>query len=1008
MSLLTKWSFKNKSAIGLLVVMAIVIGIMSYFRLPMEFLPSADNPQVTITAIGPGYDSRSMEAQVTTPLENALSGIKGKSSMFSTSGDGYSKVDINFESKANMKEAKAEVQEAVNAVSLPAGVMKPYVLQLNTSMIPVSQLSIAFQEGLSDKEIEIEQKKILNQLQEIDGVSNVMLDGKAAPTVSVKVDMNKLAQSGVPLQSLMGVLQGRSISASVGEKTIDGTTGNLKVVSSIDSIEALKKLPVAPGVKLGDITTITTKNAQESVSRLNGKEVLFAAINKEQNANSVTVGEGVQKKVDQINEENKKVDLNVFYSTSDMVVNSVNSMMQEVLMGALFATVVILIFLRNIRATLITIVSIPLSLGITLYLLSVSGVTLNIITLGGVAVAVGRLVDDSIVVIENIYRRLQHEKFSVDMIIGATKEVATAISASTITTVAVFLPMGLLEGALQAFLLPFALTVAYSLLASLLVALTVVPLLSSLLLKNTKMKEHEGSARFTNFLSWNLRHKYVSLSVAIILFFGSIITYSVMPKGAIDSSDKSLVSVSMTYPADTPVTKVIEEGKKLESYLIEQKDAVKYVLMQNGNSAESAKWGNVVSPTLVSLSIVMKDDSKTDAFMDGIKKQQSQFPDAEFTVGTMNIMGSGSTSVTVDIVGDNNENNAKVASELVEKVKAIDGVTKVSSNQQETKPVYNVKVDPVLANGQELAMQLQGMMNTIPLGSITLDQKQSSVVLEPLVNPSTLGDLNNVTVATATGVAPLSQLAKVEKTNEPSNLFHKDGNTYIRIIAQADAEKLSVVGKDVQKAVDGITPPEGVKILVGGASADQMSDMGSLYMIMLISIFLVYLIMVLTFKTLRAPFAIIMSLPLAAIGAVLGLIIARTTPDYTAVFGALMLVGIVVTNAIVLIDRVKHNEEHMTIREALLEAATTRMRPILMTAIATICAMLPLLFGQSETGSIVSQSLAIVVIGGLAVATVLTLVVVPVFYELLYFRKSAKQRRAQARLAAEVQASLQS
>lgn len=1002
MSIFTKWSFKNRSAIGLLVLMSLIIGVISYMRLPMEFLPAADNPQVTITAIGPGFDSGSMENQVTNPLENALSTVKGKKSMFSTSGDGYSKIDINFESATNMKDAKAEVQEAVGNVQLPQGVMKPYVLQLNTSMIPVSEISIAFADGLSDKQIEVEQKNVMRELQDLDGVGSVQLMGQAAPTVSVRIDPVKLAAANVPFQNLMSVLQGRNISASLGEKIIDGASGGIKVVSAIDSLDTLKKIPVAPGVALADISSIELKKAQESVSRLNGNEVLFAAISKEASANAVAVGKDVQKTVDRINEENKNVIVDVFYSTSDMVVTSVNSMMQEVLMGALFATVVILLFLRNFRATLITIISIPLSLGITLYLLSVSGVTLNVITLGGVAVAVGRLVDDSIVVIENIYRRLQHEKFSSDMIIGATKEVATAISASTITTVAVFLPMGLLDGALQAFLLPFALTLTYSLLASLLVALTVVPLLGSFLLRNTKMKEHEGSKRFADFLRWNLNHKYVTILLALALFVGSIATYMNMPKGAIDSSDASMISIALNYPSDTPVDKVIDEGKKLEAYLMEQKTYVKYVLMQNGNSQDAAKWGNVVSPTLVNLSVIMKKGVDAEDFINNVKAQKESFPGADLTVGAMDIMGSGSTNVNVDIVGEDVAANAKVAAELVEKIKAIEGVEKVTSNQEETKPVYSIKVNPATANAQELAMQLQGMMNAIPIGSVTLDKKESSVVLEPLFNPSKMNDLNNVVIGTAAGPKPLGQIASIEKTNEPSSLFHKDGKTYIRVTAQAEADQLSVVGKDVQKAADEITPPEGVEIKVGGASADQMDDMSSLFMIMLISIFLVYLIMVLTFKTLRAPFAIIMSLPLAAIGAVLGLIISRVTPDYTAVFGALMLVGIVVTNAIVLIDRVKHNEQHMTIREALLEAAAIRMRPILMTAIATICAMLPLLFGHSETGSIVSQSLAIVVIGGLAVATVLTLVVVPVIYELLYFRKSAKQRKEKTRAAAAI------
>lgn len=256
-----------------------------------------------------------------------------------------------------------------------------------------------------------------------------------------------------------------------------------------------------------------------------------------------------------------------------------------------------------------------------------------------------------------------------------------------------------------------------------------------------------------------------------------------------------------------------------------------------------------------------------------------------------------------------------------------------------------------------------------------------------------------MTIMTAAGPQPLSQVAALEVTDQPAMLYHKDGKPYVRITAEVDPKKVSAIGADIKKQTDGITLPDGVTLFAGGASADQAGDFGDLGMTALISIGLVYLIMVLTFKTLRAPLAIMFSLPLAAIGAIVALIISGVTPDFTALFGALMLIGIVVTNAVVLIDRIKQNEAHMSIRESILEATGTRMRPILMTAIATVCAMLPLLFGHSEQGSIVSQSLAIVVIGGLTAATLLTLLVVPAIYELLYFRKSAKERKKAAKSA---------
>lgn len=991
MTWLTKWSFGNKGAVGLLVVMALVVGVLSYTSLPMEFMPEADNPQVTVTVLGPGQDAHSMEANVTEPIEAATSAVKGKTEQMSTSGDGYAKVDIYFDGKTNMKDAAQEVEKAVGALHFPEGVMDPFIVQLNTSMIPISQLTMAFDEGITKDNLKLAEETVIPELQKIDGVANVALYGKTTPQVNVKLNPQAMAAKGVATAQVLGLLQGRSVSASIGEQTIGGQTGNVNVVSSIDSLDTLKKLPVAPGVTLQNIAAVEAATDQESVSRSNGKDVLFAVITKEASANAVDVGDKVREVAKDLTRSVKNAEVAVIFSTSDMVVTSVNSMMREVLLGALFATIVILIFLRNVRATLITAVSIPLSLAVTLYLLDVSGITLNIVTLGGVAVAVGRLVDDSIVVIENIHRRMQKESFSVHMIISATREVARAITTSTIATVAVFLPMGLLNGSLQAFLLPFALTVTYSLLTSLVVALTVVPLLSSWLLRSSSLKEHGPSRRFGHFLEWNLRHKWITLTLGLVLLVGSVAAYVTMPKGALDASDASNVTVQLVYPNNVPVKEVLEKGKQLEAELMKQPQA-ETVIMMTGNSADSAQWGSVTSLTQVDYTVMMKKDADAQVFLDQVRGMQKSYAGATLTANESSMMGGGSTSEYVDIVGDDLKSINSVAQAVAAKVKTVDGVQKVTSNMEDTKPVFAFGVNPAAANAQEISMQLAAMLNPVPLGQIELDGSPARVVLEPVLQPKEQRDLENITIMTAGGPQPLSTLATLEVTDQPAMLYHKDGKPYVRITAEADPKKVSAIGADIKKQTDSITLPAGVTLFAGGASAEQAGDFNDLGMTALISIGLVYLIMVLTFKTLRAPLAIMFSLPLAAIGAVVALIISGVTPDFTALFGALMLIGIVVTNAIVLIDRIKQNEEHMSVRESIIEAAGTRLRPILMTAIATICAMLPLLFGHSEQGSIVSQSLAIVVIGGLTAATLLTLVVVPAIYELLYFRKSAKER----------------
>ncbi|CAM3682948.1 efflux RND transporter permease subunit [Marinicrinis lubricantis] len=999
MTWFTKWAFKNKAAIILLIFMSIGIGIMSYAKMPMELLPEADNPQITITAIGPGYNAKSMEQQVTSPLEDSLQFVKGKTEMLSTSGDGYSQINLFYDSKMDLKEAKQEAQEAISAVQLPEGVMKPYVLLLNTSMIPVAQITVAFDDGLTDENMKLAETTIVNELKKIKGVAGVSLYGKTSPNVMIVPNQEKLTELGIPAQTLFGVLQGQNISASIGEQTIDNLSGNIQVTSQVNDLATLENLPVVPGVLLKDVAAVQVDSSQESVSRMNGKEILALDITKESTANQVAVGKALEERIAELNEEIPNVDIDVILNLADTIQSSVQHMMQEVLLGALFATIVILLFLRNFKATLITIVSIPLSLGITLYLLDLSGITLNIITLGGVAVAVGRLVDDSIVVIENIFRRMQKESFSIQMVIDATKEVAGAITSSTITTVAVFLPMGLLRGSLQAFLLPFALTISYSLLASLLVALTVVPILSFWLLKNSKMKEHEGPKRFNAFLKWNLNHKWVPIVLAVVLFVGSIGAYIAMPKGALDASDASYVTANLQYPSDTPVETVLEKGGQLEQFLMEQEEA-EFVIMSNGNSAEAAQWGSVTSPTLVSYTIVVKKGTDAENLIEHIEAQKSEYEGADLSVATMSLMSGSSTSIYVDFLGGTEEERAAAAQAAMEKIQDVEGVLKVSSNMEETKPVFSFEVDPALANAQEVASQLQMMMNPIPIGQMTLNDNTSQVYVDALIQPKTQQDLNRLQISTAEGVKPISEVAELVMREEASSLYHQSGKNYVRVTAQVDPEKVSVVGADITKVTNDIELPGDVEMKVGGASADQSQDFIDLFVTMLISIGIVYLIMVITFKTLRAPIAILISLPLAFIGAVVGLIVTGITPDFTAAFGALMLIGIVVTNAIVLIDKVKQNEEHMTIRDSIVEAASVRMRPILMTAIATICAMMPLLFSKTEEGSIVSQSLATVVIGGLASATVLTLVIVPVFYEMLYFRKSKKQRKAAAQGAA--------
>jgi HAE1 family hydrophobic/amphiphilic exporter-1 len=1002
MSIFTKWAFANRAAVAVLTILILVIGIVSYFRLPMEFLPSADQPQVTIISMGQGTDSKTMESEVTNPIERAVIGLNGKTSVLSTTGDGFSKIDLLFEAGYDMKQAKQDVQDALNNVALPIYISKPIISQLNTSMIPIANIAVTFEEGVTTENMDFAREELQSLYQEIKGVSSVDVYGITDSIISVNIDDEKLAKNQISLQTIMGILNGQNTAVAVGEKIIDGKTSNIKVIGDLTSIEKLKGIIVAPSVTLGDIATIEETRDAHFISRFNGKDSLDISITKDSQSNAVTISKEIEKVTKEINEKYDQQESVIYISTADMVQTSVHTMIKEVLLGALFATIIIMVFLRNIRSTFITIISIPLSLCFTLFLLSLSGVTLNILTLGGVAVAVGRLVDDSIVVIENIFRKMQTEKLSVQMVIDATKQVGVAITASTLTTVAVFLPMSLLNGGLQEFLLPFALTVTYSLLASLIVALTVVPLMSATLLKNTKIPEHKPAVRFPKVVTWSLNHKWIVFSISIVLFIGSIGTYFFIPKGAVDNSSADYVLATLSYPNDTPMEEVKEKTIELESSILDM-DEVKHVFSQVGSPAEAAQYGWVGSQTEATFSILLEDKKDTDLIVKEMEKKKNQYPDALLEVSTASfMMGGAGANITIDVVGENLAELEEVATNIKEKVQNIDGVEEVSTNQDEKKTVHSLIVDPTKGNTEQIAQQLGVMLNKTPIGTISLNDKQKTVFIEPLLDTETPEELENIQVMTDNGLVPVSSIATLQSEELSTNQFHKDGDAYLRVTASVDPAKLSDISSKVnleifgdQKENEGMDLPENVEVLVGGASSQQADDFTDLFLTMLISIGIVFLIMVITFKSIRAPIAILCSLPLAAIGAILGILISGISVDITALLGALMLIGIVVTNAIVLLDRVKQNEQEMIIRDALVEATATRMRPIFMTAIATICAMLPLLMKQAETGSLVSQSLAIVVIGGLAMATVLTLIVIPCIYELLYFRKSKKQRISQ-------------
>ncbi|MGN7415079.1 efflux RND transporter permease subunit [Paenibacillus sp. SAF-068] len=776
--------------------------------------------------------------------------------------------------------------------------------------------------------------------------------------------------------------------------------------ASVGSPSAAANAPGIPTVKLSEIAKIEVIGQAESISRTDGKESIGISIVKSNDANTVDVVNAVKDKAEELQTQFKNADLTVLLDQGKPIQDSVNTMLGKAVFGALFAILIILLFLRNIRSTIISIISIPLSLLMALTALNMMDITLNMMTLGAMTVAIGRVVDDSIVVIENIYRRLtlKGERLKGrELVREATREMFIPILSSTIVTIAVFLPLALVSGMVGELFMPFALTMVFALLASLLVAITIVPMLAHTLfrkgLKNKQNHEEKPGKMaegYKRLLNWTLSHKLITVSIAVILLVGSLFLYPFI--GASFLPEQQDKYVTITYSPQTGALRedVEKEALVAEKWLLKQPGLEKMQYSIGGTNPLSSMGGGGGNSAL--FYIEYNEDTKNftqvkEQLVEGLKK--------EVTVGTWNELdmsgGLGGSGLSLSIYGDNVEQLKPVSDEILKLVEADkDNFEKADTTLADTYGQYTLVADQEklsslgLTAGQ-LAMALSPARERPVLTEVDIDNKTYKVYVETDDKTfSSIDEIEDETVTSPLGIqVPIKDVAKVEEGTSPNSIMQIDGKVVVQVTANILASDVQKASSNLQAEIDKLDLPDGVEVKFGGTTEQINDTFTQLGLAMLAAIAIVYFVLVVTFGGGLAPFAILFSLPFTVIGIMVGLFIAGGTLDVSAMMGGLMLIGIVVTNAIVLIDRVIHKEnEGMSTREALLEAGATRLRPILMTALATIGALLPLVTGLEESAGIISKGLGITVIGGLISSTLLTLVIVPIVYEfLMKFKK---------------------
>lgn len=757
-----------------------------------------------------------------------------------------------------------------------------------------------------------------------------------------------------------------------------------------------------PTVKLGDIAAIETVGYTESISRTNGKESIGIQIVKDNDANTVEVVNAVKAEVERFAEELEGLELIVMQDQGELIESSVRTMLDKAIYGAVFAALVILMFLRNIRSTLIACVSIPLSLVIALLLLDRFDITLNIMTLGAMTVAIGRVVDDSIVVIENTYRRmtLKGEKLKgKELVLESTREMFKPILSSTIVTVAVFLPLGLVTGMVGELFLPFALTIVFALLASLLVAVTVVPALGHFLFRRgvKESRLHDASrpggmaAVYRQALDWSLRHKLVTFLAATALFFGSValLVFRVVGVSFLPEEEQKYAIISYTPEPGATLDLVAERALAAEKVILEARNEGVLDLQYSVGGENPLQPG----PSRSGLFFVRYDndtkdfEAKKEALLERLREA---VPAGEWADVFMSAHGFGSSQFSLGVYGDSLEEIRPVAERIAELMREDGRFERVETSVAKTYDQYTIKADQAklakygLTPGQ-IVMALTPVRERPVLTKVSVDGEVYNVYAEvPEAEFRSADDIRNTPLVSPLGVeVTVGEVAEVEEGTSPDTITRENGRTVVTVSGRITAKDVGGVSDAFLKKVEDMDKPASVEIKAGGVTEQINETFFQIGLAMLAAIAIVYLVLVLTFGGALAPFAIMFSLPFAVIGGVAALWIAGEPLNVSAMMGALMLIGIVVTNAIVLVDRVIRMEKGgLSTREALLEAAGTRLRPILMTALATVGALLPLVFGLEGAG-IISFGLGITVIGGLISSTLLTLVIVPIVYETL-------------------------
>jgi hydrophobic/amphiphilic exporter-1 (mainly G- bacteria), HAE1 family len=1021
-------SVKRPITTILIFVGFMVMGLYSLSKLPVDLYPEMELPFVVVYSTYPGASASDMETNVTRPLEDALNSVSKLKEMTSTSSDAISTIFMQFEYGTNLDEASNDIRSNINFIEryLPEGAERPTIMKFSTSMMPIIFYVVTAKESYAGLE-KILDEKIVNPLNRIDGIGSVSLAGVPGREIYIDVDPQKLEAYNISVEQIGNVLRAENVDMPSGYIEMGNMDYPLRIQGQFPESDVIKDLVVSNfqgrAVYLRDVAVVRDTIRESKLdTKINGSQGMTMYIQKQSGGNTVKVTRDVDKNLAELMKDlPEDVKIEKLFDSASFIRDSISNLSETLMYAGIFVVLVVLFFLGRWRATFIIILTIPISLLVAFIYLFVSDGSINIISLSSLSIAIGMVVDDAIVVLENITKHVERGSRPREAAIYATNEVWLAVIVTTMTVVAVFLPLTFVEGLTGVLFKQLGMIVSITITTSVFAAITLTPTLSAIMLKWYPIKKdasfwtydgsiRKGLDRFDRFyertLRWALGHKLVIFIIAIAVFALSMSLFGVIGTEFFPQADQSTMTATIELQTGTRVDKTIQTADRIDSIMMAKYPEIKIISSNTGVDDQggfASIFGAGGTHTITyNLSLTDVQDRERSVFeiAEEFRGDLQKMPEViNYTVSTSEGMGFGGSGVEVEVYGYDISATNIVAEKIASGLRNVRGAADVAISRDKSKPELQIIFDQakMSANGLNTAMASTAVRNRID-GLVATRLRQFGDEYDVIVRykkeaRNTITDVENINITNATGQnIRLGEIASIREFWSPPNIEHKRKERIVRVTFTPYKRSLSELQTEVQNIIQGIDMPAGVMVRISGAIEEQMEAFADLALLVVVSLILVYLIMASQFESLKMPLIIMFSIPFAFSGVAIALYLTNTTLSAISGIGAVMLIGIVVKNAIVLVDFINlMRERGNSMIDAIAMSGRSRLRPVIMTTTTTILGMLPLALSKGS-GSELWSPMGIAVIGGLIVSTLVTLVFVPVVYAV--FVKDRKPRRS--------------